>query len=254
MDFSIHHKFLPPDELERALKALPPEAQALAQLENLEFLSWGHPNVPGPLADAAVMETFFNRPCSLCITDESGKNISVILGNFDHLNHEMIHVAQLYAKHDAQKNCFDMICDEGKTIIALIERFERLEKGSTHFTERTWCKKFLDPNRIGSYSDDERSERILNDFEKYLDRKPSRILRNMENIGIENTFGNDKIAIYSYYLRESGHSIAEGHAEKECVAYGFEHRLEAITPLFESALESARNGNPASGTIVRIAT
>lgn len=223
------------------MKALPPEAQALAKIENLEFLSWGHPSAPGPLAESAMMETFFGQPSSLCMPDKSGQKISVILGDFDHLNHELIHVAQIYAKRDVQEKFFNKICNEGKTLIAMIERLERIRGSSTTFSERTWCKKFLDPRRIASYSEDQRSERILGDFEKYLNRRPSRVLTNMENIGLENTFGNDRIAIYSYYLRESGYGDVAGHAEKECVAYVFMDRLGAIATLFVSALESARN-------------
>jgi hypothetical protein len=95
MEFSVHHKCLPPEELESALKSLPPEVQALARLPMIKFLSWGHPKVPPDLKGQAIRDTFFGQIESLCITDQNRETISVILGRFEDLNLEMIHVAQI---------------------------------------------------------------------------------------------------------------------------------------------------------------
>jgi hypothetical protein len=110
---------------------------------------------------------------------------------------------------------------------------ERLREQTIALTERTWCKKYLDPDRIRAYPEDKRSEHILDSLGKYQNRRTSRVLQNMDNV----SSGNDKIAVFAYYLRESGFSDALNDAEQECVAYGFEHRIDAITSLFVSACQ-----------------
>ena len=231
---------IPYEELPARIDGLPAFAAELARADGVSFLPVGHPDVPERLAKAIARRISASQTGaapSCCDFDGSTGGILIVLGNVAHLEHELVHAAQVLASFDALDESFHAVAAEGKAIAVEARRLIREGRPVAEHRDLKWAMGATDSADPG---------RVMANMGMHMNVHPTRATLEIgRGLSLPDRDAVNA-AVWAYYMAMKGMDPATP-AARECVAHRHQGDLAPLRELFDSALELAFDRRPIAG-------